>query len=462
MGSWIVKIGRLEKLKARPLDILAAPEAAPFMGNAFLPATAVIPLRQHSGDTARPVILPGMPVREGQIIAAPHGENSAYVYSSIPGILREYRDVPLCSGKKEKSAIIELSGAFELSGRRPEPRDLEGASPEWLLSMIESLGVLRTFDGVCAPLASSLRSFRRKLSSDEGQGENQEPRGILALRMHDYDPSCRVDSLLAETYAASVLEGAILAAKILEVKRIFILYPSKKALASSSLDDALFEGVDAKRAAVSPVYPSGSDYFCKSEAASAFEDTNINEVFCINAWTALCVFNALKYARPVLQRPVLIAGPAVMEPRILNVRIGTKIRDVVAECGGFKFPPVMAIAGGMLAGKAINDLETPVDMSTDALHFFGKRERSLFTAERCIHCGRCMRICPLGLDPIRLALAEQEGNGGLAAPKEGKTAKNCIFCGTCTASCPAGIPLHHIICNAIDRDVFSSRKGGGI
>ncbi len=467
MNSYIVKIGRSGLFGSKPLNIINSPDSAPFKGNAFLPGVALIPLRQHSGAAARPIIQPGTPVREGQVIAVPQGENSAYVYSSVPGILHEYRAVPLADQTAEKVAIIELSGSFELSGKRPVPCNLENASPEWLLSMIESLGLIRTFDGTCAPLAFLLRSFRREFFSADSASGNYVSDGILALRMYDFDPSCCIDSFLAKNYTNAVLEGCALVAKSLDVKRIFLLYQDKKAFASADLTaHRFFEGFEVRRAVSSAVYPSGGEYSCKREAAEAFEKSRPESVFCINPWTAFSLFNALKFEMPVLQRPVLIAGSAVKFPQILNVRIGTRIRDVVGECGGFKFQPSKAVAGGLIAGKALYDLDTPVDMNTDALHFFGKDERQIFTAERCIHCGRCMRICPLRLDPVRLALAAQKGNlrgafvNGAAAESAGKAASKCIFCGACTVACPAGIPLHHII-NGTLNDTLASAVSTG-
>ena len=471
MSSCIVKIGRGGLFGSKPLNISSPPASAPFTGNAFLPRVAVIPLRQHSGEAARPIVMAGASVREGQVIAVPQGENSAYVYSSVPGVLREYRAVSIADQKEEKAAVIELSGAFELSGRRHEPRNLESASSELLLSMIESQGLLRTFDGSCAPLSFLLRSFRRELLRSSLASENADSGGIIALRMHDFDPSCIADSFLAKSRTDAVLEGAALVARCLDVKRVFLLHQDKKAfdLAELASRKAL-EGLEVKGAETLDVYPSGAELNCKRAAAMAFENSRPENVFCINSWTAFSVFNALKLALPVLQRPVLVAGSAIKSPQILNARIGTRVRDLVEECGGFAFQPDKAIAGGLIAGKALDNLDAPVDINTDALYFFGKHERHFFTAERCIRCGRCMRICPSRLDPARLSLVLQDvraggaSTGEAAKKKAADAASRCIFCGACSAVCPAGIPLHHIINGALKPNsaaAASSEDSGG-
>ena len=445
MASYIVKIGKGSSIAARPLNIFSDPDAAPFRGNAFLPAAVIVPLKQHCEDAARAALLPGTRVREGQVIGLPSRQNSTYVYASIPGILRGYYTVPLADGSEGNAALIELSGAFELSGRRPAPRSLDEADSDELLSMIEDYGLVRSFEGSFVPLAPLIRKFKESEISANG--------AILALRLFDYDPSCRADSFLAKTCADAVLEGAALVAKIIGAKRVFLVFSSKKELSASERSaSSHFEGLEVKCAASPAVYPASPELFCKRAAALAFGESGAeNSVFCINPWTAFIVFNALKYAMPVLQRPVLVAGAAIKAPQMLNVRIGTRIRDIAAQCGGFKFPPTKVIAGGLIAGKAVRDLDAPIDVNTSALHFLGGGEPRFYTAQRCIHCGKCLRTCPCRLDPSSLALILQEAQEDAAFRESGEAslaaldAAKCIFCGACSASCPAGIPLHHII-----------------
>lgn len=457
MASCIVKIGRSSPFGARPLNILSSPEAAPFNGNAFLPATALIPLKQHSGEAARPALLPGARVREGQVIAVPSRQGSAYVYASVPGILRGYFAARLPDGGEGNVALIELSGAFELSGRRPSPRSLAGVGPDTLLSMIEDYGLVRTFERSFTPLAFLMRAFKESLPDPDS--------AVVALRMYDFDPSCIADSFLAKNSTEAVLDGCAIVARALGARRIFLLHARKRGVPSNdaALGESL-EGFEVKGIAACAVYPSGSEHICKREAARAFGCASLESVFCVSPWTALSVFNAIRLAMPVLQRPVLIAGAAIKSPQMLNVRIGTRIRDLVEQCGGFRFPPSRVIAGGLIAGKAVADLDAPVDMNTDALHFLGRGERRFYAAERCIHCGRCLRICPCRLDPSGLALAAQEMEADAAFAEGAETAaaaSKCIFCGACSAVCPAGIPLHHIIKSAIGGGAAEGKGGEG-
>jgi Fe-S-cluster-containing hydrogenase component 2 len=49
----------------------------------------------------------------------------------------------------------------------------------------------------------------------------------------------------------------------------------------------------------------------------------------------------------------------------------------------------------------------------------------LSVSASCVSCSRCMRRCPLGIDPSAHA-------GGLLSDPD------CIQCGVCAAACPMG------------------------
>jgi Na+-translocating ferredoxin:NAD+ oxidoreductase RnfC subunit len=53
------------------------------------PARVVLPLKQHAGEPARPVVRPGEKVREGDLVAAPaEGALGARIHASIAGTVR--------------------------------------------------------------------------------------------------------------------------------------------------------------------------------------------------------------------------------------------------------------------------------------------------------------------------------------------------------------------------------------
>ncbi len=432
-----VQIGRRSIFNRRSLEIFYPQDSAPFKGNAFLPGVAVIPLRQYEGIPARSVIQPGTVVKEGQVIALPAGHKSAAIHSSVPGILRGYKVMPLTDQTLKTSAIIQLSGSFDISGKKPNRVLWEGSSPWMLLKSVEDFGLVSTFDDF-QPLAYLLRKFMPGNSSSSDSLCN-----LLAIRLFDGDPSCMVDSFLVKNNISAVLQGCSIIAKILDVRRICFIHSKKSSFFQNEVSSVFHHAsVEIKQIAAG-VYPYGNGSLCATEAAKQFTGVQPKDVFCIDPWTAFSVCESISFNKPVLQRPVLIAGSAIEKSQILNVRIGTRIGDIIEECGGFKFTPAKIIVNGLIAGRAVYDLDTPVDKNTKSLHFMSGEECRPYSVHQCIHCGRCLRICPQKLDPIRVAYCIQRGKKPLI---KGKTA-DCIFCGACTAVCPSRIPIHHIIKN---------------
>lgn len=72
------------------LDLDRYPKDVPFKEINYKPACVKIPLCQHAGIPAIPVVKPGQEVKEGQVIAeVPEGSVGAYAHSSISGIIKE-------------------------------------------------------------------------------------------------------------------------------------------------------------------------------------------------------------------------------------------------------------------------------------------------------------------------------------------------------------------------------------
>lgn len=78
-----------KKLMAR-LGLLEFHNVGPLVDRVFTPARVVLPLKQHAGAPAEPVIRPGDHVRAGELIAAPpEGALGARIHASIAGVVRE-------------------------------------------------------------------------------------------------------------------------------------------------------------------------------------------------------------------------------------------------------------------------------------------------------------------------------------------------------------------------------------
>jgi electron transport complex protein RnfC len=94
--------------------------------------------------------------------------------------------------------------------------------------------------------------------------------------------------------------------------------------------------------------------------------------------------------------------------------------------------------GGPMMGVPLASLDAPVIKGTSGLLALTRDEIPARRAGNCIRCGRCVRVCPMGLLPATLALFAQHQ---LYERAEGIDAMACIECGSCAYVCPAAIPL---------------------
>lgn len=138
-------------------------------------------------------------------------------------------------------------------------------------------------------------------------------------------------------------------------------------------------------------------------------------------------------------RPLVKPGDYVLRgQKIVRVRIGTPLRQLIEACGGLSPATVRLIMGGPMMGIAQTSLDAPVIKGTAGLLALTRDEVPARRAGNCIRCGRCVRACPMGLLPNTLALFAQRR---LFDRAEADHAMVCIECGDCAYVCPAAIPL---------------------
>ena len=88
-----------------------------------------------------------------------------------------------------------------------------------------------------------------------------------------------------------------------------------------------------------------------------------------NVGTVHAVREAVLFNRPLFARYMTISGNAIERPGNYKVRIGTRIADIVEECGGFRERPVRIVMGGPLCGQSVHSMDFPVVKGTSGLLF---------------------------------------------------------------------------------------------
>ena len=93
----------------------------------------------------------------------------------------------------------------------------------------------------------------------------------------------------------------------------------------------------------------------------------------------------------------------------------------------------------MLAGR-IRFRMIATTKTTSGLLFLTAKKVFQYSSSPCINCGRCLRACPMQLNPAAISKAVEADD---IADAESNGVMNCIECGACSFVCPAYRSLTH-------------------
>ena len=104
-------------------------------------------------------------------------------------------------------------------------------------------------------------------------------------------------------------------------------------------------------------------------------------------------------------------GDAITEPKNIRVPLGTSYEDVFNFCGGVKDNIARVISGGPMMGTAQWDLNAVIMKNTSAILVLSdEKETDKAGSAACIHCGKCVAVCPMHLMPNYLAAFSKADN----------------------------------------------------
>ena len=400
---------------------------------AFLPALSVVPMIQHAGNAARPVVAVGDYVEEGMVIGRAESKGAANVHAPVPGRILRSVLWRMSDGRTSEALVIRLGGGFTKLGKKRELFSWNGLAPTDLQRLIAERGVTQLEEPgrPVAELVASVRASERKSS-------------IVATVIFD-DPWLVADWAVSQERTDEVAEGLAIVSKASgsTVSAVAVSFRDRE-LGARIVSSIERFGITAHLVTVRDRYPQRNARELEFSLRS-FERKNgmeFGELVKFSPSTLAAVYDAVRFNVPLLERYVAVGGAAVKRPAVLRLRIGTRIGDAIAECGGFVEEPRRIVVGSPLTGSAVADLDVPVTKTTFAIAVLTARQIRGSIARECINCGACRRVCPVDLDPERLyklallGLYEDARNDG---------ALSCHGCACCAAVCPSRLPLRAMI-----------------
>ena len=407
------------------------------------PDIFTIPLKQHAGAPALPLVSTGGTVKVGQKIGGADGSFSSNIHSSVSGIVLAVEPCPH-SYKNEKilSVIIKSDGKNELHDSiipADNPKKLlQNLTPEQIIESIREKGVVG-MGGAAFP--TPLKMDFGKNTNPQAAEDSQltSERQTIIINGCECEPLLTVDHRVMLDYADEVVFGTKAVLKATGAAKAIIAIEDNKPDAIAHMQSKTVSLPNIEVMAVKVKYPQGSEkMLIKRVLGKTVPPGGLPKdigALVFNVCTMKAVSDALRLGKPLIERPLSVSGAMIREPGNFLVKIGTPIRDVINFCGIKTDGNVVIIHGGPMMGFEIKNLDAPV---TKGMNGIIAIKRDCFDSTECIKCGRCADVCPMKLMPLYFSkyADKQELN-----EQEKNALNECIECGCCDYVCPAKIRI---------------------
>ncbi len=393
------------------------------------PARVHMPLQQHVGGAARPVVLVGQKVLKGQLLAQSQGNISAPIHASVSGTVTAIAEVtaPHPSGLGFAAITIESDFADRWIDTDPVA-DPFALAPEEIARRTAAAGVVG-LGGATFPAAVKFVLGRRL--------------GVRTLIVNggECEPYVSSDDRIMRDFPEQVVDGARIIMHAIGADESLVGIEDNKPEAIAAMTKAAAAFPEVKIRPVPARYPMGSDkqLIQTLTGKEVPADARAAEVGVLvhNVSTCAAVHKAIRLGQPLVERIVTINGAAVTAPGNLFAPLGTLVDELLAFCG-LAQAPARLILGGPMMGTLLRHGRVPLVKGASGILAFDAVEAAVPEVGPCIRCGSCTRACPMGLLPLEMAAHIRSGDLDGAV---GYSLSDCISCGCCAYVCPSHIPL---------------------
>lgn len=385
----------------------------------------VFPMSQHIGAPSKPIVSVGERVLMGQKIAEAGGFISAFICSSVSGMVKAIEKRPTVSGNLCDSIVIENDNKYEPIDGFGVKRDYKKLSKEQIRNYVKEAGIVG-MGGAGFPTHVKLTP------------KDDNAIDYVLVNGAECEPYLTSDYRMMLEEPEKIIGGLKVILQLFEHAKGVIAIEDNKPEAIKKLSE-LAHGEDRIEVKVLKTkYPQGAE----RQLIYAATGRKINskmlpaDAGCVvnNIDSVIAIYMAVCESTPLIRRIVTVTGDAIETPRNYNVKTGTIYSEVLEEAGGFAKQPEKVISGGPMMGVALFNLDIPITKISSALLCLTHDEVAANEPTACIRCGRCVEACPSKLIPQKmLEYSEKFDDEGF----QKIYGMECYECGSCTYVCPA-------------------------
>ena len=393
------------------------------------PAEVLLPLSQHAGKPAVPLVRAGDRVERGDKIAEADGWMSSPVHASAAGTVRGIELCPHPSGAWQPAIRIVVAPHSAQVPRRRMIPDWHGLSREQLVDAVRQAGVVG--------LGGAAFPTHVKLVPPENAAID-----TILVNGCECEPYLTTDHRTMVEYPERVHLGIRIMMTCLGVRRALIGVERNKPDAIAALEATRPGDLDVTVTPLTVKYPQGAEKMLihallGREVPSGKLPMHVGAVV-HNVASIATIAEVFETGLPLIERIVTVTGRGVRRPSNVIVPVGTRVRELIDSCGGMTEDAREIVFGGPMMGQAQASLDTPVTKGTTGVIVLTAAEVKPQRTYPCIRCGHCLDACPVFLNPQLLGqLAQAERWGEMAAHH----LADCMLCGCCGYTCPSNIPL---------------------
>ena len=395
------------------------------------PKEVLIPTIQHIGAPATPIVKVGDEVKVGQLIAEASGYVSSNIHSSVSGKVTKIDSYLRNDGKTIPAIRIESDGLMTPADGLTPPDVTDIAS---LVEAVKASGIVG-LGGAGFPTSVKLDAIK--------QGKIN----TVVINAAECEPYITSDTRTMLDRPELVRAGIELLQRVAPaVERYVIGIESNKQSSIAKMTE-IFAGNEKVTVKTLPsLYPQGA------EKVLVHNTTGLDVpegklpadvgVLILNVTTLASIADYVKTGMPLVEKWVTVDGSAIKSPKNVICPVGTSVRDLLDFVDGLTEEPGKVLFGGPMMGFPACSLEEPVIKQTNAITVLTESDARQRESTACIHCGRCVSACPLGLNPTAFSRALNiENTDERMARLEEYSVTLCMECGCCSYVCPANRPL---------------------
>lgn len=400
-----------------------------------IPKAVYVPVSQHIGIPSTIIVERKEKVKIGQVIAKSSGYVSSNIHSPVAGTVTKLDKFIDSSGYKKQCIVIRTDAKDPSNFEEidlPLKKEIE-LSPTEILQKITDHGIVG-LGGATFP------SHVKLIVKQDTKLDHLIINGV------ECEPYLTADHRLMLEKAEEIIIGIKILMFALHIKKAVIGIENNKKDAIAIFKELLKKDEGIQIAALKVKYPQGGEKqlvkaILKREVPKNGLPLDVG-VIVHNVGTIFAIYEAIQHNKPLMERVVTVTGKKLDNPSNYWVRIGTPIKDLIAEVGGLPEETRKIINGGPMMGKAIKNTDVPVTKGTSGILVISEEEASRKEAKNCIRCGECVFVCPMGLEPFLLMDLSEKG---LYERASGEDIMTCIECGSCSYVCPSDRPLLDLI-----------------